>query len=52
MQLTLHSEYALRVLLFAGAHPDRVCSTREISGAYGISKNHLVRVVQTLNEHG
>jgi len=52
MQLTLHSEYALRVLLYLGTQPGRLCSTREISNAYGISKNHLVRVVQTLGEHG
>ena len=52
MQLTLHSEYALRVLLYLGAQPGRFCRTREISDAYGISKNHLVRVVQTLGAHG
>jgi Rrf2 family nitric oxide-sensitive transcriptional repressor len=51
MQLTLHSEYALRVLLYLGTHPDRYCTTREISEAYRISKHHLVRVVQTLAEH-
>ncbi len=52
MQLTLHSEYALRVLLYLGAQPGRKVSTREISDAYGISKHHLVRVVQTLGERG
>ena len=52
MQLTLHSEYALRVLLYLGVHPDRSCTTREISETYRISRNHLVRVVQTLSEHG
>ena len=52
MQLTLHSEYALRVLLYLGTQPSRLCCTREISDAYGISKNHLVRVVQTLGAHG
>lgn len=52
MQLTLHAEYALRVLLYVATHPEEPCSTRAISEAYGISKNHLVRVVQTLDEHG
>jgi Rrf2 family transcriptional regulator, nitric oxide-sensitive transcriptional repressor len=52
MQLSLHSEYALRVLLYVATQPKRLCSTREISDAYGISKHHLVRVVQTLNQHG
>jgi Rrf2 family transcriptional regulator, nitric oxide-sensitive transcriptional repressor len=52
MQLSLHADYALRVLLYLGANPDRVVSTQEISEAYAISKHHLVRVVQTLGEHG
>ena len=40
------------MLLYLGTHPDRVVSTAEISGAYGISKNHLVRVMHTLGEDG
>jgi Rrf2 family nitric oxide-sensitive transcriptional repressor len=52
MQLSLHADYALRVLIYLGAHPDETISTQRISAAYGISKNHLVRVVQTLGEHG
>jgi Rrf2 family transcriptional regulator, nitric oxide-sensitive transcriptional repressor len=52
VQLSLHSDYALRVLLYLGSHPGETVSTRQISTAYGISKNHLVRVVQTLGEHG
>jgi Rrf2 family nitric oxide-sensitive transcriptional repressor len=51
MQLSLHADYALRVLIYLGTHPDRVVCTQEISDAYGISKHHLVRVVQTLAEH-
>ena len=51
MQLSLHADYALRVLVYLGTHPGRTITTKEISGAYGISKNHLVRVVQTLAEH-
>ena len=52
MQLSLHADYALRVLIYLGTHPDRMVSTHEISDAYGISKHHLVRVVQTLAGHG
>lgn len=52
MQLSLHSDYALRVLIYLGAHPGKTVSTREISDAFGISKHHLVRVVQTLGQHG
>ncbi len=52
MQLSLHADYALRVLIHLGAHPGEKISTQQISAAYGISKHHLVRVVQTLGEHG
>ena len=52
MQISLHADYALRALIYLGAHPDRVVTTQEISDAYGISKNHLVRVMQTLSENG
>jgi Rrf2 family transcriptional regulator, nitric oxide-sensitive transcriptional repressor len=52
MQLSLHADYSLRVLLYLGAHPGRVISTDEISRAYRISRHHLVRVVQTLASRG
>jgi Rrf2 family nitric oxide-sensitive transcriptional repressor len=51
MQLSLHADYALRVLIYLGTHPSRIVTTQEISGAYGISKHHLVRVIHTLAEH-
>ncbi len=52
MQISLHADYALRVLLYLGSQPGRAASTVQISKAYGISRHHLVRVVQTLCEHG
>lgn len=52
MHLTLHADYSLRVLVYLATHPGKVVSTQEVSEAYGISKNHLVRVVQTLAQHG
>jgi Rrf2 family nitric oxide-sensitive transcriptional repressor len=52
MQLTLHADYSLRILLYLTENTDRYVSTREISEAYGISRNHLVRVVQTLHANG
>jgi Rrf2 family nitric oxide-sensitive transcriptional repressor len=51
VNLTLHTDYSLRILLYLAEHRDRAVSTREISEAYGISRNHLVRVVQTLDTH-
>lgn len=52
VQLSLHADYALRALLYLGAHPGEVVSTAQISHAYGISKHHMVRVLQTLAAHG
>jgi Rrf2 family nitric oxide-sensitive transcriptional repressor len=53
MQLTLHADYALRVLLYLGSQPaGRVISTKEIGRIYGISSHHLVRVVRTLSQKG
>ncbi|MCG5052960.1 MAG: Rrf2 family transcriptional regulator [Myxococcales bacterium] len=50
MQLTLFSDYSLRVALYLAMHPDERVTLDEISAAYGISRNHLVKVVQRLVE--
>jgi Rrf2 family nitric oxide-sensitive transcriptional repressor len=52
VQLSLHADYGLRVLLYLGTHPGEIVATQQISDAYGISKNHLVRVMQTLGDAG
>jgi Rrf2 family nitric oxide-sensitive transcriptional repressor len=52
MQLTLHFDYALRTLIFLAAHQGRRVTTLQVSRAYGISKNHLVRVIQDLEKAG
>jgi len=52
MRLTTYSDYAMRVLLYLGARTDRLCSTTEIARAYGISHNHLVKVVHDLRRAG
>jgi Rrf2 family transcriptional regulator, nitric oxide-sensitive transcriptional repressor len=52
VHLTLHADYGLRVLLYLAVHSDRQVPTAEISEAYGISKNHLVRVIQALGRSG
>ncbi|MFI4891580.1 MAG: RrF2 family transcriptional regulator [Steroidobacterales bacterium] len=52
MQLTLFTDYSLRVLVFLGAHPDRLCTIPEAAKAYGISGNHLRKVVNHLSAVG
>ena len=53
MQLTTFTDYALRVLISVGAKGERELSTvAEISEQYGISKNHLIKVVHHLSKTG
>ena len=51
MQLSLHSDYALRVLM-ALAATDRQLSVDDIARRYGISRNHLAKVAQRLQAQG
>lgn len=52
MQLTLYTDYSLRVLLYLGQTPGRSATISEIAEAYQISRNHLVKVVHNLSIHG
>ena len=48
MRLTRYTDYAMRVLLYLGRQPERLCSIAEIAKAYGISQNHLMKVISDL----
>ncbi len=52
MRLTRYTDYALRVLLHLAAHPEKLCSISEMSRAYGVSQNHLMKVVHDLGKAG
>ncbi len=52
MQLTQYSDYALRALIYLGVNRGRRCTVGEIAGAYGISENHLTKVVHRLGRAG
>lgn len=52
MHLTLHTDYAFRILLYLGERTDRLCSISEMSGAHGVSHNHLTKVVHDLGKLG
>lgn len=52
MRLTRYTDYAMRVLLYLGARPERLCSISEMSRAYAISQNHLMKVVHDLGKAG
>jgi Rrf2 family nitric oxide-sensitive transcriptional repressor len=52
MKLTRYTDYALRVLMHLAARPERLSSIAEIARAYGISHNHLMKVVHDLRKEG
>lgn len=52
LHLTQFSDYALRVALYLAAHPGELASVEEIGRSYGISRNHLTKVVRRLTELG
>lgn len=52
MQLTQHTDYAIRVLLYAQSHPDRLVNITEIADFYQISRSHLAKVVAALTQAG
>jgi Rrf2 family transcriptional regulator, nitric oxide-sensitive transcriptional repressor len=52
MRLTDYTDYALRVMLYLALRRDGLSTIQDISDAYGISKNHLMKVVQRLGELG
>ena len=52
MKLTRFTDYSLRVLIYLGLKDDNRVTIREISDAYGISRNHLMKVVSLLTRMG
>ena len=52
MRLTQYTDYALRVLMYLGLKDDELSTIREIADRYGISENHLMKVVHQLGKHG
>jgi Rrf2 family nitric oxide-sensitive transcriptional repressor len=52
MRLTAFSDYALRVLMYAAARDGRLITIDETAGVYGISRAHLMKVVNQLTRAG
>jgi Rrf2 family nitric oxide-sensitive transcriptional repressor len=52
MRLTLHTDYGLRVLILLAAKKGEPATIPEIAGAYGISRGHLMKVVNELGRLG
>lgn len=52
MRLTHFSDYALRVLMYAAARGDSLITIEETAELYGISRAHLMKVVNQLTRAG
>ena len=52
MQLDGFTDYALRVLVYAAVRRDQRCLTAEVATAFGVSRHHIVKVVNELQHLG
>ncbi|HVX76119.1 MAG TPA: Rrf2 family transcriptional regulator [Bradyrhizobium sp.] len=52
MRLTVHTDYALRMLMYLALKEDRLSTIAEIADSYGISRNHLMKVAHELGMAG
>jgi Rrf2 family nitric oxide-sensitive transcriptional repressor len=52
MRLAEYTDYTLRVLMYCAAHPDRLVTIAELAEQHGVSKNHLMKIVNDLARQG
>ncbi|MEV8468657.1 Rrf2 family transcriptional regulator [Fluviibacterium sp. DFM31] len=52
MRLTAFTDYGLRALMRLASAPDRGFSTAELAQEFGLSRNHLTKIVQRLARAG
>jgi Rrf2 family nitric oxide-sensitive transcriptional repressor len=52
MRLTLHADYALRVLMYAGVKGETLSTIPEIVDRFDIARGHVMKVVQRLARKG
>ena len=52
MRLTSFTDFALRALMRLAGEPGRSFATSEIAAEFGISRNHLAKVVRDLADSG
>lgn len=52
MRLTALTDYAMRLLMYVGQHPERLCTISEVARVYGISEPHLMKITHKLAQHG
>lgn len=52
MRLTSFSDFAVRLLMYAAAHDDRLITIEEASEVYDISRAHLMKITNALTKAG
>ncbi|NDY93038.1 RrF2 family transcriptional regulator [Ideonella livida] len=52
MRLTAMTDYALRLLMYLGGHPARLCTIAEVAQAHGLSEAHLMKITHQLGLAG
>ncbi len=52
MRLTLHTDFALRVLIQVGLNDGKLTTIKDIAQTFDISKAHLMKVVNDLSQKG
>lgn len=52
MQLTLFTDYSLRLLMYLGLKPDEVVPIVEVSDAFGVSRHYMLKVMNELVQLG
>ena len=52
MRLTAYTDYSLRVLIYLGLQEHRLATISELSETYGLSANHLMKIIHNLGKLG
>ena len=52
MRLTLHTDFALRVLIQVGLNGGKLTTISDVAASFDISKQHLMKVVNDLSQKG
>lgn len=52
MKLTKHTDYAFRVLLYVAVKNNELSTIKEVTLAFDISRDHVMKIVQKLSKSG
>lgn len=52
MRLAEYTDYTLRVLMYCAANPEGLVTIAELADRHGVSKNHLMKIVNDLSRQG